>query len=147
MILKELKSSLPIHSINLGGNVKLKENNNSYEVVYRYDTDSDILGIKVNRDFEYDETIEMDDGILLDFDIDNIPTALEIHDASKRLDVPPESLNNILFLKVNISVDVDSIRIHALFGLLIKDIENEYPIHSITSNFSHIPEIEAQLVI
>ena len=77
--------------------MKLKENNNSYEVIYRYDIDSDILGIKVNRDFQYDETIEMDDGILLDFDIDNIPTALEIHDASKRLNVPPESLNNIFF--------------------------------------------------
>ena len=127
--------------------MKLKENNNSYEVVYKYDVDSDILGIKVDRDFEYDETIEMDDGLLLDFDIDNIPTALEIHDASKRLNVPPESLNNILFLKVNISVDVNSICINALFGLLIKDIENECPIHSITSNFSHIPEIEAQLVI
>ncbi|MDO5814778.1 MAG: DUF2283 domain-containing protein [Methanobrevibacter sp.] len=127
--------------------MKLKENNNSYEVIYRYDIDSDILGIKVNRDFQYDETIEMDDGILLDFDIDNIPTALEIHDASKRLNVPPESLNNILFLNVNISVDVNSICINALFGLLIKNIENECPIHSITSNFSHIPEIEAQLII
>lgn len=125
----------------------MKEYNNSYEVVYKYDIDSDILGIKVDRDFEYDETIEMDDGLLLDFDIDNIPTALEIHEASKRLNVPPESLNNILFLKVNISVDVNSICINALFGLLIKDIENECPIHSITSNFSHIPEIEAQLVI
>lgn len=125
----------------------MKENNNSYEVIYRYDIDSDILGIKVNRDFQYDETIEMDEGILLDFDIDNIPTALEIHDASKRLNVPPESLNNILFLNVNISVDVNSICINALFGLLIKNIENECPIHSITSNFSHIPEIEAQLII
>ena len=127
--------------------MKLKENNNSYEVIYRYDIDSDILGIKVNRDFQYDETIEMDEGILLDFDIDNIPTALEIHDASKRLNVPPKSLNNILFLNVNISVDVNSICINALFGLLIKNIENECPIHSITSNFSHIPEIEAQLII
>lgn len=127
--------------------MKLRENNNSYEVIYKYDVHSDILGIKVNRDFKYDETVEMDDGILLDFDIDNIPTALEIHDASKRLNVPPESLNNILFLKVNISVDVNSICIKAVFGLLIKNIENEYPIHSITSNFSHIPEIEAQLII
>lgn len=127
--------------------MKLKENENSYEVVYRYDMNSDILGIKVTRDFQYDETVEMDDGLLLDFDVNNIPTALEMHDASKRLNVPPESLNNILFLKMNISVDVNSIAINAIFGLLIKDIENEYPIHSITSNFSHIPEIEAELII
>lgn len=124
----------------------MKENE-TYEAVYNYDIVSDILGIKVNRDFQYDETVEMDDGLLLDFDVDNIPTALEMHDASKRLSVPPESLNNILFLKMNISVDVNSITINAIFGLLIKNIENEYPIHSIASNFTHIPEIEAELII
>ena len=125
----------------------MKEKDNSYGVVYKYDGVSDILGIKVTRDFQYEETIEMDDGLLLDFDINNIPTALEMHDASKRLNVPPESLNNILFLKMNISVDANSIAINAIFGLLIKNIENEYPIHSITSNFSNIPEIEAELII
>ena len=88
--------------------MKLKEKDNSYGVVYKYDGVSDILGIKVTRDFQYEETIEMDDGLLLDFDINNIPTALEMHDASKRLNVPPESLNNILFLKMNISVDANS---------------------------------------
>ena len=138
---------LLIHLVKIGGNVKLKENENSYEVVYRYDIASDILGIKVARDFQYEETIEMDDGLLLDFDVNNVPTALEMHDASKRLNVPPESLNNILFLKMNISVDVNSISINAIFGLLIKNIENKYPIHSVTSNFSHIPDIEAELVI
>lgn len=127
--------------------MKLKEKDNSYGVVYKYDGVSDILGIKVTRDFQYEETIEMDDGLLLDFDINNIPTALEMHDASKRLNVPPESLNNILFLKMNISVDANSIAINAIFGLLIKNIENEYLIHSITSNFSNIPEIEAELII
>lgn len=127
--------------------MKLKENENSYEVIYKYDIVSDILGIKVDRDFQYYETVEMDDGLLLDFDVNNIPTALEMHDASKRLNVPPESLDNILFLKMNISVDVNSITINAIFGLLIKNIENEYPIHSITSNFTHIPEIEAELII
>ena len=48
---------------------------------------------------------------------------------------------------MNISVDVNSITINAIFGLLIKNIENEYPIHSITSNFTHISEIEVELII
>ena len=134
-------------SIYLGGNMKLKENKNYCEAVYKYDIDSDILGIKVNHDFQYGETVEMDDRLLLDFDVNNILEALEMHDASKRLNVSPESLNNILFLKMNISVDVNSITVNAIFGLLIKNTENRYPIHSITSNFTHIPEIEAELII
>ena len=69
--------------------------NNSFE--YMYDETADILGIKVTRDFIYHETIELDEGLLLDFDENNIPTALEIHDASKRLNVPKDSLNDLKF--------------------------------------------------
>ena len=125
----------------------MAENKNSYDVVYKYDNVYDVLGIKVNRDFQYGVTVEMDDGLLLDFDVDNVPEALEMHDASKRLNVSPESLDNIQFLKMNISVDANSITINAIFGLLIKNIENECQIHSITSNFTNIPEIEAELIL
>ena len=74
--------------------MKLKENN-TQEVIYKYDSSSDILGIKVNRDFTYDETVEMDDGLLLDFDVNNVPVSLEILDASKRLNLPKKCFNNI----------------------------------------------------
>lgn len=92
--------------------------NNSYEVEYMYDKTSDILGIKVTRDFIYSETIELDEGLLLDFDENNIPTALEIHDASKRLNVPKNSLNELLFFHMKVIVDAKSININAIFGML-----------------------------
>ena len=147
MILKGYLSLHHIHLVKIGRCVKLNEIENSFEAVCKYDEGSDILGIKVDCDFQYDQTIEMDDGLLLDFDINHVPTALEMHNASKRLNVPPESLNDILFLKMKISVDINSIIINAIFGLSIKNVENQYPIHSITSNFTHIPEIEVQLII
>ena len=50
----------------------------TFEVEYFYNKSIDTLGIKVKRDFQYWETIEMDEGILLDFDINNVPNALEI---------------------------------------------------------------------
>ena len=59
----------------------MKEDNIK-EVICKYDSNADILGIKVNHDFTYGETIEMDDGLLLDFDIDNVPISLEVLDAS-----------------------------------------------------------------
>ena len=55
--------------------------NNIQEVICRYDVASDILGVKSNKKFEYRETIEMGDGLLLDFDVDNVPVSLEILDA------------------------------------------------------------------
>ena len=108
--------------------------NNSYEVEYMYDKTSDILGIKVTRDFIYSETIELDEGLLLDFDENNIPTALEIHDASKRLNVPKNSLNELLFFHMKVIVDAKSININAIFGILVHEKENQQELESFTSN-------------
>lgn len=128
-----------------GENVNIKDN--SFEVEYMYDCSSDILGIKVKRDFKYSQTIEMDSGILLDFDEDNVPTALEILDASKRLNVPKESLKNILFLNMKISINEESIKLNAIFGLIIHKNKEEPILESLTQNYSNFPSMETELVI
>ena len=121
--------------------------NDPQEVIYRYDSSSDTLGIKVTRNFEYDETIEMDDGILLDFDVDNVPVSLEILDASKRFDLDNGSLKNIICLKADICVDKKTILINATIGVLIDDVENKQIIQSYASNYAKIPEISTQLAL
>ena len=118
----------------------------SYEVEYRYDETADILGIKVIRDFKYHETIELDEGLLLDFDENNLPTALEMLDASKRLDVPPKSLNDIIFFNMKVIVDAKSISINAIFGILISKKENKRKLVSFTANKHNIPDIKTTLV-
>jgi uncharacterized protein YuzE len=119
---------------------------NSYEVEYMYDESADILGIKVTRDYTYHETIELDEGLLLDFDEDNVPTALEIHDASKRLNVPKNSLNELIFFNMKVIVDEKSISINAIFGILIQSRENKQELKSFTSNNYNIPNMEANLI-
>lgn len=118
----------------------------SYEVEYLYDESADILGIKATRDFTYHETIELDEGLLLDFDEDKVPTALEIHDASKRLNVPKNSLNELVFFHMKVTVDTKSISINAIFGVLIQNKENKQELESFTSNNYNIPNMEANLV-
>ena len=119
---------------------------NSYEVECLYDESADILGIKVTRDYTYHETIELDEGLLLDFDKNSIPTALEIHDASKRLNVPPKSLHNLIFFNMKVIVDTKSISINAIFGVLIHNKENKQELESFTCNNYNIPDMEANLV-
>ena len=68
--------------------------------MYDYDEFCDNLGIKIDEKFKYLESVEMEDGIILDFDVNNRPVSLEILDASKRLNIPKESLNNIVFFKM-----------------------------------------------
>lgn len=79
--------------------------NNIHDVICKYDISSDILGIKVNRKFQYGETVEMDEGLLLDFDINNNPVSLEILDASKTFEISQKSLENIIFFKMEIQVE------------------------------------------
>ena len=119
---------------------------NLFEVEYLYDEHADILGIKVKRDYEYFETVELDEGLLLDFDKHNIPVALEIIDASKLLNVPKDSLKNLIFFNMKVVVDVKSISINAIFGVLIQDRENKQILESFTSNYCHFPNMETNLV-
>lgn len=117
---------------------------NSYEVEYMYDEPADILGIKVTQDFTYHETIELDEGLLLDFDENNVPTALEMHEASKRLNVPKSSLNELVFFNMKVIVDAKSISINV--GVLINNNENKHKLESFTSNHHNIPNMEANLI-
>lgn len=123
----------------------MKENiKDSFEVDYRYDYTYDVLAIKVTRPFEYDKTVEMDEGVLLDFDVDNIPVSLEILDASKRLNVPKYSLKNLIDFKMSVSVDDKSICICANFKLMLHNKEQSPILESFTSNYSNIPSMETE---
>ena len=123
----------------------MKENiNDSFEVDYRYDYTYDVLAIKVTRPFEYEKTVEMDEGVLLDFDVDNIPVSLEILDASKRLNVPKYSLKNLIDFKMSVSVNDKSICICANFKVMLHNKEQSPILESFTSNYSNIPSMETE---
>ena len=126
--------------------MKMRESD-SQEVVYSYDSSSDTLAIKATRNFKYNETVEMDDGIFLDFDVYYVPASLEIFDASKRLDLDCESLRNIVCLQVDICIDEKSISINATIGVLIDDVEDKRIFESFAGNYVNIPEIVTSLAL
>lgn len=80
-------------------------NENSTVLKYMYDYSSDVLGVKVKNDFIYHETVELEDGVLLDFDKNDVPVSLEIMDASKRFNIPKSSLNDLKFFNMTVVVD------------------------------------------
>lgn len=100
----------------------MKSKDNVFEVEYFYNKSIDTLGIKAKRDFQYWETIEMDEGILLDFDMGNVPTALEILNASKKLNVSEESLENMKCFNMKVRIDKESILMDAIFGFMIQNL-------------------------
>lgn len=124
-----------------------KKENNSFEVEYMYDITSDIMGIKAKRKFNYKESIEMNEGILLDFDKDNIPVSLELHDASKRFNVPKYALKDPVFLNMDVNVNEKIIIVNLNIVTLVHNKKKEHVIEEYTSNYSNIPNIETELCI
>lgn len=119
---------------------------NSFAVDYKYDSSADVLAVKVKRDFSYHETIEMDEGILLDFDVDNVPISLEILDASKRFNVPKYSLHNLFSFNMNVCVNDDCIKIDVTIGVSIHNKQKDSVLSSLINNYANIPNMETELV-
>ena len=104
------------------------------EVIYRYDSSSDVLGIKVNRRFRYHQTVEIDDVTLLDFDVGDVPVSLEVIDASKRFNFPPKSMNDITSLSLDVCVDEKSIALKASVSVLVDGTQRTHKLESSTCN-------------
>lgn len=122
-------------------------NENSTVLKYMYDSSSDVLGVKVKNDFIYHETVELEDGVLLDFDKNDVPVSLEIMDASKRFNIPKSSLNDLKFFNMTVVVDNKFITINVVIGVLIHNNENKQILESFTVNKYGIPNITADLTI
>ena len=119
--------------------------NNSFELDYSYDSSCDVLVVKVKRDFTYAKTVEMDEGVLLDFDINNVPISLEILDASKIFKVPKGSLNNPSSFNMKVCVNEDSIKIDVRMRLLNEYHHENTKLDSLVNNYANIPSMETTL--
>lgn len=97
--------------------------------------------------FIYHETVELEDGVLLDFDKNDVPVSLEIMDASKRFNIPKSSLNDLKFFNMTVVVDNKFITINIVIGVLIHNNENKQILESFTVNKYGIPNITADLTI
>ncbi|MCL2115917.1 MAG: DUF2283 domain-containing protein [Methanobrevibacter sp.] len=121
---------------------------NSFDVESRYEHHFDTLAIRVTHPYKYKESVELEEGIILDFDEENIPVALEILNASKILRVPKYSLNDPMSnmgINMQVRVNETTIILKALFEISIHNNAQKYEVESFTSNNSQIPNLNAEL--
>lgn len=119
--------------------------NKSYKVKSMYDSHTDVLAFQIKNDYEYSESIELDNGILLDFDNNYIPVSLEILDASKKLNVPKYSLHKVN-LNMEINIDKNIISVKAIFEVNIHEKKQSTNFNLSNNNFNHIPDINISLI-
>ena len=65
-----------------------------FKVNTDYDYSLDIYTITVDEEFEFGKSLEIDDGVILDFDNENIPISIEILDISKKLAIKKDDVKS-----------------------------------------------------
>lgn len=104
-----------------------------------YDRQSDVLYLRVVPDYKYQESIEIDDNVILDFDEEYVPVALEILDASKFFGVDKYSLQQDINLDMKIRIKKDYIIIKAEFTFLVRNKKHPVPFTVETMNDINLP--------
>ncbi|MGN0094419.1 MAG: DUF2283 domain-containing protein [Methanobrevibacter sp.] len=119
---------------------------NSFEIDYNYDFSYDILTVTIKNDYEYGETIEMDNNILLDFDVKGVPVSLEIINASEVLNVKKYSLKNMHSFQMNVTVNEDTITVNINFVVKVHNKNQDSSLKCLINNYLNIPHTETQMI-
>ncbi|MDR0911527.1 MAG: DUF2283 domain-containing protein [Methanobrevibacter sp.] len=83
-------------------------------ITYTYDPLADALFIQVEN-YEHENTIELNNDVMMDFNKNDEFIALEILSASKVLDTTKFSLKNIISIDLHLKITNDQIFINSIF--------------------------------
>ena len=114
----------------------------TFNLKYSYDMAVDSIHIKITEDYKYRESLELEEGIILDFSDEGIPVALEILDISELFSIKKDCFNNIEDIKITICITNSSISLKMLIVALNDNEKVNQPFSTITKNLINVPEIE-----
>lgn len=120
-------------------------NKKNFEVITKYNSHYDMLGIKITDDYKYNHSIEMKDGVIVDFDSDDKPVAVQLIGASKMFNIPKISLHNIPLIEMSIKINESCIRLDLTIGVNVHNKKLEQTFNSLVDNDSGLPDFEAEL--
>lgn len=112
-----------------------------FKVNTDYDCSLDIYTITVDEEFEFGKSLEIDDGVILDFNKDNIPISIEILDISKRLAIEKQEVQSSK-VSMRIFCTQEILEVSIVFFYEIHNQRFEKTIDSKLANTFNIPQME-----
>ncbi|EKQ54923.1 MAG: hypothetical protein B655_0484 [Methanobacterium sp. Maddingley MBC34] len=107
-----------------------------------YDASNDSLFIYAAENHNYKESLEVSSNIILDFDEDYIPRAIEILGASKILNINKNSLKHLSNVDVLVDVSEELVHIKASFTVSNQETIGK-PLDVKTINDLSLPQLQA----
>lgn len=116
---------------------------------YSYDEFTDSLFIAMPIDYKYKGVIEIEEGeVLVEFDTNNIPRAIEILNASTVLNTDPKDLLKENIKKIELTFEVTNDEISVKLELVSElNLENNIKIVETRLNSVNIPENTEKFII
>jgi uncharacterized protein YuzE len=118
-----------------------------FKIMKDYDAESDTLYLRIINEYKYRESVELKDNIILDFDENYVPVALEILDASKFFNIKPYSLRMPMGIDMNIVVGEDKISLNASFTFILHQKREERPVTVNTVNDIELPSTQTNYAL
>ncbi|WP_407377046.1 DUF2283 domain-containing protein [Methanobrevibacter sp.] len=112
-----------------------------FDLKYSYDIDVDSIHIKITEDYKYSESLELEDGIILDFSTEGVPVCLEILDLSELFSINKECFENIEDINISIDITNSTISLNLLMVVLNENKKINQPFTTIAKNMINIPEM------
>jgi hypothetical protein len=113
----------------------------NFKAIYKYDSYYDMLGIKITENYTYNKSVEMKSGVILDFDTNNNPVALQLIGASQIFGVSKNSLEFIPFIDMKVKIDELKICLDLTLGIETQ----KQTLNTLIANNIDFPSMEAEL--
>ena len=116
------------------------------EVVYDYDYKNDSLFIYCKEPYEYEGSLELDNNVILDLDIEGKPVAFEFLNASKEFKLDKSYFKNLVHIGIQAEITEEKIALNVELKVIIHNKDQVFDVNRVTSNLNNIPAMETVLV-
>lgn len=123
------------------------EQKKSFRMTKDYDTQNDSLFMYITDEYDYKESVELGENVILDFDENDVPVAIEFLDATKFLNISKFSLEHLVNLDMDIRIDADFISIYAVFKVLFHQKEVSAPVKLEVPNDLNFPHMKSEFAL
>jgi len=123
------------------------DNDNASIMTKDYDYLNDSLFLYVKHEHDYKASMELGNNIILDFDTEYVPVALEILDASKVLGIDKFALKRDFGLDMQIGINQDSITISATFKVFKHQKLINAPVNATIPNNMNLPDMQSSFAV